>query len=514
VNRVWNTHFENFDQIIPPPLKEAEKNRALWYDWVFFNQYRFTEYLKWLRDEVKKIDPNSPVAAAGTSVDVLGTYYPLSGIDMEAIITEVCDVVKGEVQSSPLYTDLLRSFAEGGKPIGDFEYHGDVSGILPHFLHGTAALSMWVWMDRAYPDNISAMSASIPHSWRVPMPVVSECLRTALDLRRLGKEITSFPQARREIAILYSKTTMLQTPPRLVVQYSRYTPYLVELRRSYVANQFTDAYRDFISENQIAEGNLQKYRILIIPGVSHMREPVFKKILSFVKEGRITTLSPQSLLYDECHRGSDYLHRLGVRVKKMVNPPPVQIKGLLESDQAFLQNYFERAGLLDGEQRNIQWQGRLPLSGRGTPLVSMGPEQRVTVEAEHRVLATFSDGTPAIFSLLYGKGEMYYLASALSPQDYARVVDSIIEAQGVVRSTGENLWGVEARAVTYGDAHLLYLSNFDKQEEAAFLKPSFPVAEITDLRTMEKVESENIQLGPHETRLFSVAVKGPKDTGR
>ena len=136
-----------------------------------------------------------------------------------------------------------------------------------------------------------------------------------------------------------------------MVRYSRYSPYLVELRRSYLASQFLDVYREFISEKQIGQGKLTQYKILVIPGVSHMREAVFKKILSFDYQGGVVLLSPQSLIYDEYHRESDYLVRLGVGVRKMDNPPPVRVKGLLEGYQVFLQKYFEAAGLLNRDNR-------------------------------------------------------------------------------------------------------------------------------------------------------------------
>ena len=62
--------------MIPPPVKNsrplAGTNRGLWYDWARYNQDRFTDYLLWVRNQIRKIDTTVPLAAGGSSSMLAG----------------------------------------------------------------------------------------------------------------------------------------------------------------------------------------------------------------------------------------------------------------------------------------------------------------------------------------------------------------------------------------------------------------------------------------------------------
>ena len=104
----------------------------------------------------------------------------------------------------------------GGKPVMDFEYHGVVHQILPSFLHGDAAISMWWWNDRKNwtpNEPINEWASSFPQSYTIPVRDIAKAMRDALDLRRLGREIAALGSAPRPIVLLYSKSSMLQQLP-------------------------------------------------------------------------------------------------------------------------------------------------------------------------------------------------------------------------------------------------------------------------------------------------------------
>src|SRR5439155_440996 len=70
-NLLWGTSYRSFAEVAAPPVKDSRPlpgtNRALWYDWARFNQDRFTEYLLWVRGEVRKLDARMPLAAGGSN---------------------------------------------------------------------------------------------------------------------------------------------------------------------------------------------------------------------------------------------------------------------------------------------------------------------------------------------------------------------------------------------------------------------------------------------------------------
>lgn len=515
LNQRWKTNYATFQEIQPPYPENGNKDRALWYDWGYFNQYRFTDYLKWLYNQTKQIYPEIPLTVAGISTrSDLSSEYGISGVDMESIINEVSDVVNNEDGTPLIYTDLLRSFSEGKKPIINFESKGDVPSILPHFLHGDAANGIWTWYIPKNLDNVDPNEAnvrdSIPMSWRFSLDHVEEALKTALDIRRLSEYIIQFPQAKREIALLYSKTTMLQVSPELVGNWQVYTPYLVELHRAYYATQFLDVFRDFISEKQIEEGKLAKYKILIMPGVSHLRKEIVNKILDYVKDGGTLLITPNSLLYDEYHHRKDYMNDFGIKIKDINSPPSVQPAiGHPSSIKSYLEKYFKAAGLLKQPGPNLKILDKDIFSGQTLSLGCLGTTQAIETDPSHSILAKFPDGSPAIVLTKYGEGEIYYFAAALAPKSLANIVDLIIEKKGINRpirfldNQGKNLWGVEARVLKKAEGkYLLYMYNTENETKTATLKANFQATTLIDLRTMEVHQGKHIELTPRETKLF------------
>jgi hypothetical protein len=516
INEAWQTTYTSLDQITIPDLEEAGANRARWYDWCRFNQDRLIHHLKRRRAVLKGLDPETPIGAGGYEcIDALGALSGVRGVDTEGLINELCDVVNNESHNTPIYTDLLRSLSEFKKPIIDPEYHGDIPGIFLQFLHGDAALQYWWWPRECPPDHVER---AVSHSPKIPLSEVAEFLRTALDVRRLGESIVRFPGARREIAILYSKTTLLQTPPELIHAErfrAAYTPYLVELRRAYVATQFLDIPREFITELQIERERLNQYRILIVPGVSHLRAGVWDRIVGWVRNGGVLIVSPNTPLYNEYHRPADCLKEIGIEVQRTVEPPLRQyISGCPQSNEAYLHTYFRESGLLDREPERMSPSPKDIFQNQRGDLRCLGVRQSLVEKPGAVVLARFPDGSPGIVLIERGRGRIYYLAGALLPRDFAGLIDRIVEKEGlrrpirVVDMDGESVWGVEARTVSgeKDGEYLLYLANVQSKGKRVFLKTDLPIGGMTELRAMEDCPSREIALGPRETKLFLITV--------
>ena len=213
LNAVWGTDYKSFDDVtVMPNAKQAAENRARWYDWQAFNCKRFVDHAAWSKSVLRSISPEVNVAVGAVSYS-LRPDFGRSGVDEENIIRRVDDVVLNECGPSTMTTDLLWSLSEGAKPMFDFEYHGDVASLLPNFLHGNTALAMWWWPDEPDTEFPQFNESALPYSWNIPLADVAEALKIALDVRRLSPEIAAFPKAPAEMAILYSRASMLQVPP-------------------------------------------------------------------------------------------------------------------------------------------------------------------------------------------------------------------------------------------------------------------------------------------------------------
>ncbi len=227
INQNWKTQFKSFTEISAPltlngrPVHDV--NRAAWYDWASFNTRRFTDYLKWVKAEMRKLDPSVPICAGGT-FSMLNSSNSVSGIDEEMIINEVDDVIVNESGSSPIFSDLLSSLSEKKKVMFDPEMGYGTHGILLQFLHGKTDISKWWWSGAPNKEFPEMNQSSIPHSKNTSLEDIAEVLRLGLDVRRLNTEIAAFTKDDPEVAILYSKTSSLQVPPQQV-QAGR-TPYI------------------------------------------------------------------------------------------------------------------------------------------------------------------------------------------------------------------------------------------------------------------------------------------------
>ena len=304
LNKAWGTRYDAFREIVAPPTKQARPlpgtNRAQWYDWALFNQDRFSDYLVWVKSVVRRFDPVTPLAAGGSYSMLVGSNGT-SGIDEEQIINRVDDVIIHEGSGSPMGMDLQLALSEKPKPLCDPEMNlGQVRHLLPHMLHGKSVIQLWHWPAQPPAEHPHHIDHSLAHGWKFSLSDLSALFRSVLDSRRLSKEIAAFSSAPSEVALLYSRTSMLQIPPEMLTW--RTTPYLRELENNYEASRFLDTRTTFVSENQILQGKLSKIKVLIVPAVSHLRAEVVGAIYRFVEQGGTLLMLPSSFLSDEYNR--------------------------------------------------------------------------------------------------------------------------------------------------------------------------------------------------------------------
>src|SRR5581483_3399397 len=180
-------------------------------------------------------------------------------------------------------------------------------------------------------EPINEWTTSFPQSYTIPLSDLAKAMRDALDLRRLGREVAALGSAARPLALLYSKTSMLQHLPGDSSEMDS-TPYLSELRRTYNASQSAGLYVGITTEKKILAGDLQKRKILVLPGVEYLPVGVVKEILGWVDSGGTLVVSPDSLIGDEYARPWQTTPLAGLRIVR--REPP-----LLKRGEKFVTDY-------------------------------------------------------------------------------------------------------------------------------------------------------------------------------
>ena len=503
-NECWGTSYKDFKEVIPPPVKNSRPlpgtNRGLWYDWARYNQDRFTDYLLWVRNEIRKIDPHEALAAGGSS-SMLAGRTGTTGIDEERIVNEVDDVIIHEGGGSTMGMDLQLALAENKKPLADPEMSlGGVQNLLPHFLHGKSVAQIYHWPTQPANEYYSNNRSSIAHSWSYPLPDVNELLRVALDVRRLNKEVAAFADAPAQVAILYSQTSTLQLPPEMLTWQT--TPYLAELEKTYTASQYLDTRVTFVTERQALKGWLPRYKMLLVPAVRNLPAAVFARIKEYAAAGGRVLIVPESLLGDEYNRHQDYLAQLGLTVRQTRHPKPT---GTGRMVQGYDQSFSQEVTLESGAAAKL-----LPAAGaEAGELESRGVQQEIAVTGNGQVLYRFAKGGPAIVRVPMGKGAIDYAACSLEDRGYSRLLDKLFAEAGVDRQVrvlapaNGPKYGVEARTATLGGRRLLYVTNYNAQPEQ--LRVEAPqLTGLTELRGGKTIHGTQINLPPRQTEIYEL----------
>jgi beta-galactosidase len=481
-NRIWGTRLESFDRVPMPRPETAGSNRALWFDWSSFNLHRFLEQIRWTRDQIRRWDRESPLTVGSPYFAFDPAFW--TAVDEEELAdSDITGVVLEEnYELDTLMPEYLHALA-GGKPVADFEYHGVIHQILPSFLHGDAAISMWWWNERKHwtpNEPINEWASSFPQSYTIPLSDVAKAMRDALDLRRLSRETAALASAPRPIALLYSKTSMLQHLP----DESRETgtfPYLAELRRVYNASQSTGLYVGLTTEKKILAGDLRQRKVLVVPSAEYVAGGVPEEILRWVESGGTAVVSPDSLLADEYARPASVLESLGLRL--VGREPPALKRG-----EKVVTEY------------NLPDLPRVPLTIGGAVFEAAGGRQILECGPAN-VVARFPDGRPALVRAARGRGVVYWLAAPLEPASWGRFLSRVAGEAGL-KPELQVRPPVEYRVTTLEGRRLAYLYNDSDEDRALELEPAFAFTAIVDRRSESTLPANRLRLPARETAIL------------
>jgi beta-galactosidase GanA len=522
LNKIWKTDFKDFADVSLPsynPL-EPETNPAKYYDWGEFNLWRFTDFMKWAKGEIRKSLPEGATCTGGG--EPFGAGFWRQGIDEEGLLREgVDDIFLSETGSRALgvtsVMDLQRSLSAEPRLILDPEYHA-----LPHtcfqmFLHGCGVMDYWWW-----PDTMEGFyDSSMKHSHLRSLAEVSKLLEIALDVRRLPQYIAPFPAAQNEVALLYSRASLVQ---RFPAAQGHKTPYTLEVEKTYAAAASLDAPVGFISSRQVREGIPASLKVIIVPGVRFMEEDVFKKLTDWVQAGGTLIVTPTSLIADEYNRKRDYLKTLGLEITSEELPEFMAgeaKRGIEQTGELdFIQGPVAKTVVTKEPTRKITYAVQAS-NEKGeadtaieVPLEAAGVIQTVTGSADWKSVCSYQgQNVAAVLTRKLGKGSITYWCAQLTLPSRRVLIEDALSRSRVarpIRLSSKKLGdseGVESRTVEKDGNWLTYVTNTNDKAVEINLNPSEPIGEIYNVIAEKKEASPVLQLEPMETRILRIERK-------
>ena len=306
VAKAHRAAYKTWDDV-PTPNGGPPAATPLFYDWVRFNDARFSGWHKWMADLIHESDPAAKVHAKimmlsfdrntvgwGNDPEQFCELSQIAGNDSSKGWSATGDYANGWGAQN-MFFDLLGSIKH--QPVFNSENHviwdrdeQPVPGVHLYnviwqaAMHGEGASTIWVW-ERGY-DHKSDFWGSI-----MERPDCTDMNgRAGLDLMRLAPQVAAFAAAPAPVAIVYSRTSMVYNPRHSDL-----------MNAVYSALNFSGLKVDFITEKQLAEGKAAQYKVVFAPGVTHLPEAAYQALVAYrdAKKGVAMTMGEKCLARDE-----------------------------------------------------------------------------------------------------------------------------------------------------------------------------------------------------------------------
>ena len=501
LNSAWVTKYKSFDEVQLPPMTRGDSNERKGrsnpgqvYDFYDFNLHRFTDYMKWAKSVQRKIDKDCAMATCAPHYNFVANFGE-SGSDVELMAREVNDILLNESGPSTKYVDFLRSATPRPKPIMDVE-SSQLTNTMANFLHGQSACSIyWGWSSDS---SKGGGGARIPYGRKGSAPPIEDAeriLRTSLDVRRLGPEITELAtRVKRPVAVLYSRASLLQVPKHT----GNKTAYLMELGTVYDALLECGRGVDFVTTTGVLEGKLRRYELLVVPAACYEAAAVYRKIMAFAAKGGRVFLTPNSFFFDEYARPKpEYLGSLGIEIERMTSPvlKAGAARTGIQRDEAGdgTEAPFLQGLIIDTVRSKVPRSALVPARGsfvaKGDQLKGAGVRHWLKEAPKGaEVLAKFPMGEPALMAIKKGRGTVYYLATPLERPSYARAFRSLLDEMGceaalrVTSPRGHHIDGLEFASLRRRDGTVLaYVNNLARRGRMLKLSCDRPIKSVRNL---------------------------------
>ena len=304
VNKIYSADYEDFDKLEMP--KEYSPT-AYYYDFKQFNDSIMIDFQKFITQNAKRYAPDLKIhyktmvsngysemkSFMGMGDVILEETSELSdifGCDAYACYTRANQPVQGKMMA---YRYMM-SVAD--KPIINSEDH-----IMPdNFKNFDRKIAQFnaadIWNGAVYGRSQSILwlyartynTASYRYCALLQRPdCISKIGKASLDLQRLSNEVSALLNKKSDAAILFSETSRMYNLASMNTAYNIFTSLLNDGKKA-----------EFISEKQIEKAD--DYKILFIPGSTHITDKTLEKIYSYSQNGgKVVIFNDESLKYNE-----------------------------------------------------------------------------------------------------------------------------------------------------------------------------------------------------------------------
>lgn len=297
LNQEWETAFAAWDEVTPMTtyeIKDRERaalaagrpeNYAPWADHREFMDLTFARSIDRLRGWVRELDPATPVGIEGTQMPSAWGGFDLWRLSRAVDWIEPYDIAGSR--------EILRSFLPQGATILSTVFGSDFNRIRQKLwsllLHGDRGAIVW---DDDASRSVLKDQEGLPLTdrGRGLAPVFAELKEAApllFRLRRLGDGIAiHYSQASLRAHWMIESRVDRDTWPRRFSSYEAAFSKIARVRDGYMrVMEDLGLQYDFVSYEQIEEGGLAGYKVLLMPQSVAMSERECRRIEEFVREG-------------------------------------------------------------------------------------------------------------------------------------------------------------------------------------------------------------------------------------
>ena len=452
---------------IPMTQDQRNSDRESWLSWMQFRQEFFADFFQWYQEQLEMLDPNHPMTlkqiwkpldsryawASATNYERFGKITGVVGSDPYPhphdffINRWICDWNRSASMGKPCwFLEYNRAFVKEQGQMTPEEVRSWFWESVAHGMNGV--LFFFRPMQPFDPDESDNAFSLLYADTLEPLPAAREIQKTAHQLRQVESYLAGAKPVPAQVAILHDWNTLFQMPGDLFPTAGATT--LAQMfYRSHIPV-------DYISEQQVKEGILSRYRVLGVAGTVASDEETLRKIEEFHAGGGALIATARFGERDENFtvRKESPPAYFGVRVSHRREIPrekrkPIRVRfqaikndRTSESKTATRELYSSTA-LNDSLQEGS-------LFGFEDMILDRETLEQVEV-TQGSVIARFPEGTPAVI-----EGERtLYIAKDLSysGDGWRRMIRDFALKQGVRRPV--TVTDIEGRDAGHVDAALL-----------------------------------------------------------
>ncbi len=325
LNKYWKTSYADFDDVkITIPLDNELLGTAIWYDWMKFNQWRCTEWFKFLISTVRKYDPS-----AVANVKVMPVLWAENtrdhGLDFEAI-TELSGVIGNDAAASKEKAwgedgDWKENYMFSWREMSmTFDFFRSISpeklnyNSESHYTMNTAFQDLylskeytrcaywlssilggdinhsWVWSRKDdesikdYSVNIGQAGQSHIGSFTTQPRVMNEKTKTLMDLSAHGYDVENLQNMRQPIRIFYSETSALNKREHMDEQFELYEKLF-----------FTGNPIGFVTKNILNKQDHNNWDVVLVKNTEYVTADEINALQSYLDNGGTVIIDRNSL---------------------------------------------------------------------------------------------------------------------------------------------------------------------------------------------------------------------------